>query len=234
MKGGIDDIDVVIKTLEESGFSRDRFYIHCDAALFGIMLPFLKSAAKIISFKKAIGSVSVSGHKFLGCPIPCGVVITRLEYMNGSSSSRSNIEIIGSRDATITGSRSGYAPIFFWYAIKKRGSIVLQNEVENCITNACYLHNRLCDAGIGAMLNEYSNIVVFERPPDDEFSRSWNLACQDNIAHIVVMQHVTIQMLDSFVTEFQFLKNYGSFKPLCFAEEVGAANCSCSMHNLLS
>ncbi|MED6185507.1 hypothetical protein PIB30_057754 [Stylosanthes scabra] len=241
MKGGIDDIDVVIKTLEESGFSRDRFYIHCDAALFGIMLPFLKAAPKIISFKKSIGSVSVSGHKFLGCPIPCGVVITRLEYMNASS--RNNVvEIIGSRDATITGSRSGHAPIFLWYAIKKKGSIGLQNEVENCIMNARYLHNRLCDAGFGAMLNEYSNIVVFERPLDDEFSRRWNLACQGNIAHVVVMQHVTIHMLDSFVAEFMMMKkrsfscfkDYGTFKPLCIADEVGAPNCSCSMHNLLS
>nr|XP_029151721.1 serine decarboxylase 1-like [Arachis hypogaea] len=235
MKGAVDDIDLVIKTLEESGFNRDRFYIHCDAALFGIMLPFLKAASKIISFKKPIGSVSVSGHKFLGCPIPCGVVITRSEYINASSR---DVEIIGSRDATITGSRCGHAPIFLWYAIKKKGSIGIQNEVENCIANARYLHNRLSDAGIGAMLNEYSNIVVFERPLDHQFSRRWNLACQGNIAHVVVMQHVTIQMLDSFVNEFLHkrsfsrFEDYGSFQPLCIAEKVGAANCSCSMHNL--
>ncbi|XP_072092608.1 serine decarboxylase 1-like isoform X1 [Arachis hypogaea] len=235
MKGAVDDIDLVIKTLEKSGFSRDRFYIHCDAALFGIMLPFLKAAPKIISFKKPIGSVSVSGHKFLGCPIPCGVVITRSEYMNASSR---DVEIIGSRDTTITGSRCGHAPIFLWYAIKKKGSIGIQNEVENCIANARYLHNRLSDAGIGAMLNEHSNIVVFERPLDHEFSSRWNLACQGNIAHVVVMQHVTIQMLDSFVTEFLHkrsfsrFQDYGSFQPLCIAEKVSIANCSCSMHNL--
>ncbi|KAL4358409.1 hypothetical protein AHAS_Ahas09G0283800 [Arachis hypogaea] len=29
MTGVVDDIDLVIKTLEKSGFSRDRFYIHC-------------------------------------------------------------------------------------------------------------------------------------------------------------------------------------------------------------
>ncbi|KAL1295473.1 hypothetical protein HN51_056350 [Arachis hypogaea] len=229
MKGAVDDVDLVIKTLEETGFSRDRFYIHCDGALFGIMLPFLKAAPKVISFEKPIGSVSVSGHKFLGCPIPCGVVITRSKYMNASS-----------RDATITGSRCGHAPIFLWYAIKKKGSIGIQNEVENCIANARYLHNRLSDAGIGAMLNEHSNIVVFERPLDHQFSRRWSLACQGNIAHVVVMQHVTIQMLDSFVTEFLHkrsfsrFEDYGSFQPLCIAEEVGAANCSCSMHNLKS
>ena len=41
MKGAVDDLDLVIKTLEESGFE-GRFYIHCDGALFGLMIPFVK------------------------------------------------------------------------------------------------------------------------------------------------------------------------------------------------
>ncbi|XP_020979715.1 serine decarboxylase-like [Arachis ipaensis] len=47
MKGAVDDIDLVIQTLEKNGFSRDRFYIHCDGALFGIMLPFLKQVVMV-------------------------------------------------------------------------------------------------------------------------------------------------------------------------------------------
>lgn len=42
VKGAVDDLDLVIQTLEESGFSHDRFYIHCDGALFGLMMPFVK------------------------------------------------------------------------------------------------------------------------------------------------------------------------------------------------
>uniref|UniRef100_A0A0R0FED2 Aromatic amino acid beta-eliminating lyase/threonine aldolase domain-containing protein n=1 Tax=Glycine max TaxID=3847 RepID=A0A0R0FED2_SOYBN len=42
VKGAMDDLDLVIKKLEEAGFSRDRFYIHCDGALFGLMLSFVK------------------------------------------------------------------------------------------------------------------------------------------------------------------------------------------------
>ena len=41
VKGGVDDLDLVIKTLSETGFTEDRFYIHCDGALFGFMLPFV-------------------------------------------------------------------------------------------------------------------------------------------------------------------------------------------------
>ncbi|KAJ1388443.1 Pyridoxal-phosphate binding site [Sesbania bispinosa] len=181
-----------------------------------------------ITFKKPIGSITISGHKFLGCPIPCGVVITRSEHSNSTLSG--DVEVIASRDATITGSRSGHAPIFIWYALQKKGLIGLKNEVQKCILNAQYLFGQLRGAGIGTMLNEFSNIVVFERPLDDEFARRWNLACKENIAHVVVMQHVTIKILDSFVSEL-IQKRAIWFqddlrKPPCLANEIGAGNCS--------
>ena len=48
VKGAVDDLDLVIKTLEESGF-QDRFYIHCDGALFGLMIPFVKKVTGVLS-----------------------------------------------------------------------------------------------------------------------------------------------------------------------------------------
>ncbi|XP_027938139.1 serine decarboxylase-like [Vigna unguiculata] len=230
MKGGVDDLDLVIEILKECGFTQDRFYIHCDGALFGIMLPFIKQAPKI-TFKKPIGSITISGHKFLGCPIPCGTLITRQQYINVLT----DVEYIASRDVTITGSRSGHASIFLWYAIKRKGFMGLQSEVHKCIANACHLQHRLRSAGIGAMLNKFSNIVVFERPPDEDFARKWSLACEGNIAHVVVMQHVTTEMLDSFVDEFLQKRSIwfedGRFLPLCIASDVGSRHCACSIHN---
>ncbi|KAJ0976585.1 hypothetical protein J5N97_012059 [Dioscorea zingiberensis] len=43
VKGAVDDLDTVIKTLQENGFT-DRFYIHCDGALFGLLLPFCQAS----------------------------------------------------------------------------------------------------------------------------------------------------------------------------------------------
>ncbi|XP_057422613.1 serine decarboxylase 1-like [Lotus japonicus] len=231
MKGAIDDIDLVIQTLEESGFSRDRFYIHCDGALSGIMLPFLKQALKI-NFKKPIGSISISGHKFLGCPIPCGVAITRLEHVNALSR---DVEYIESRDVTITGSRCGLAAIFLWYALQERGLLGLKREARMCIANARHLLNKLHDNGIGAMRNEFSITVVFERPPDDDFVRKWSLSCEGDVAHVVVMKHVTIEMIDSFVGELVKKRSIwfqgGQIKPPCIANTVGRENCACALHN---
>jgi len=42
LKGGIDNLDLVIQTLDKCDFTRDQFYVHCDGALFGIMLPFIQ------------------------------------------------------------------------------------------------------------------------------------------------------------------------------------------------
>ncbi|KAJ0976563.1 hypothetical protein J5N97_012037 [Dioscorea zingiberensis] len=112
VKGAVDDIGLVIKTLQENGFT-DRFYIHCDGALFGLMMPFFKSAPKV-TFKKPIGSVSVSGYKFVGCLMPCGVQITRLQHINALSR---NVEYLASRDATIMGSRNGHIPVFLWHTL---------------------------------------------------------------------------------------------------------------------
>lgn len=80
--------------LSEAGYTEDRFFIHCDGALFGLMIPFVKEAS-MVTFKKPIGAISVSGHKFVGSPVPCGVVMTKLKYVMALSS---DIEYLNSRD----------------------------------------------------------------------------------------------------------------------------------------
>lgn len=161
--------------------------------------------------------------------MPCGVQITRLEHRNALSR---NVEYIATRDATITGSRNGQAPIFLWYTLNKKGYEGFQNEVQICLRNAHSLMKRLLAAGIGAMLNEHSNIVVFERPLDEEFVRRWQLACQGNIAHVVVMPHVTIEKLDDFFDELVEKRSswYQLVKPPCIAGEIGSENCLCTLH----
>ncbi|KNA20908.1 hypothetical protein SOVF_047750, partial [Spinacia oleracea] len=230
IKGGVDDVDLVIQTLEECGFPRNRFYIHCDGALFGVMLPFLDQAPQV-TFKKPIDSISISGHKFIGCPMPCGVQIVRTNHINLLSR---NVEYISSKDVTIMGSRNGHNPIFLWYALYCKGYNGFRKEVQKCMQNARYLRDRLVEVGVSVMLNEFSNTVVFERPKDEEFIRHWQLPCEGNITHVVVMPNVTIDKLNSFVDEI-VKKRLIWFKvdgklPTCVAFEIGKENCVCPQH----
>lgn len=197
VRGAVDDLDKILEILEECGFSEDNFYIHCDGALFGMMIPFVKKAPKV-SFKKPIGSVSVSGHKFVGAPVPCGVVMTRLNLIKSVSS---DVEYLNSRDATIMGSRNGHAPIYLWYTLTRKGYRGIQKDVEKCLYNAHVLRRMLHEAGIQTMLNELSSTVVFERPEEEEFIRKWQLACESDIAHVVVMPNISVEKLETFVSE---------------------------------
>lgn len=56
-------------------------------------------------------------------------------------------------------------------------------------------------AGVKAFLNELSSTVVFERPKEEGFVRKWQLACQGEIAHVVVMPNITLDKLEAFVTD---------------------------------
>ncbi|PHU05415.1 Histidine decarboxylase [Capsicum chinense] len=226
-KGAIDDIDLVVQSLEYCGYSNDRYYIHCDAALCGLIVPFIKHA-KTITFKKPIGSISISGHKFLGCPIPCGIQITRKSYVN----SLSKVEYIASADITISGSRNGLAPIFLWYNLSMKGHAGLKQDSKMCIENAQYLKDRLLKEGISSMLNECSSTVVFERPCDHKFIRRWQLCYLSGMTHVVVMPGITREIIDSFLNDLmQERKNWYQDEttlPPCQADDIGSQNCLCS------
>ena len=196
MKGAIDNLDVVLDILERNNIQ--DYYIHCDGALSGMMLPFLADAPQV-NFTKPIGSVSISGHKFVGSPLPCGVVLTRKVFVKKVET---NIEYIGSKDTTILGSRNGHSPLFFWYALKTRGHEGLAKEVDLCIQNAQYLYNRLRLLKYPCMLNKFSNTVVFQKPPE-HLVKKWQLATQGDWAHIVVMQNIDRRKIDTFICDLK-------------------------------
>ncbi|MGI9211567.1 MAG: histidine decarboxylase [Methylococcaceae bacterium] len=189
MTGAIDRVETALAVLRQRGI--ERFHIHCDAALFGMMLPFLPDSP-CPHFSQPIHSLAISGHKFLGCPFPCGMVITRRQP------EACPIEYIHSHDTTLLGSRNGHAPVFLWYALTTRGLAGLKQEVDECIENARHLEKGLIRGGYPHFRNDYSNIVCLQKP-GDEVIRKWNLAVEDAWAHVVAMQHVNRERLDRFL-----------------------------------
>lgn len=80
---------------------------------------------------------------------------------------------------------------------------------------AKYLRDKLAEAGFTCRLNELSSTVVLERPMDDDFIKRWQLACEEDIAHVVVMPNVTESKIDKFVQELvQVKEEFGKTKPL--------------------
>ncbi len=196
MKGAIDNLDVVLDVLKRNQIQ--DYYIHCDGALSGMMLPFMANAPQV-NFNKPIASISISGHKFIGSPLPCGVVLTKKKFVKKVET---NIEYIGSKDTTILGSRNGHSPLFFWYALKTKGEEGITQEVQVCLKNSQYLFNQLKLLNCPCLLNNFSTTVFFRKPPVP-LIKKWQLATQGDWAHIVVMQNIDSDKIDAFIDDLR-------------------------------
>lgn len=197
VKGAVDNLDRILRILQQLNIPRERFHIHCDGALFALMMPFVEFAPEI-SFRKPIDSIAVSGHKMLGCPMPCGVTLSRKEHVQRLEQ---HIDYLNSVDTTIMGSRNGQAALYLWYSLRKKGIDGIKRDVMHCMETARYLQNKLEENGFVCRLNDLSSTVVLERPLDEALVQRWQLACEEDICHVVVMPNVTPYKIDRFVEE---------------------------------
>jgi histidine decarboxylase len=79
---------------------------------------------------------------------------------------------------------------------------------------ARYLRDKIASIGLSCRLNDLSTTVVLERPLDDGLVKRWQLACEEDIAHVVVMPNVTESKIDQFVRELEECKSkFGRMKP---------------------
>ncbi len=194
MKGAVDNLLTIRAILEE--LSITKAYVHADAALSGMILPFVDDAQPW-NFAAGADSVAISGHKMLGAPLPCGVVVARKKHVERIARS---IEYIGALDTTIAGSRSAIAPIMLWYRLRTLGDVGLREMVQTCLKLADYAVQRLVESCIPAWRHQNSVTVVFPKPPES-IMRRWILAPNEGICHLIVMPHVTRTIIDAFVDD---------------------------------
>ena len=194
MKGAVDDVSRVRAILSDLAVT--NHYVHADAALSGMILPFVDDPQPY-GFDEGIDSVAISGHKMIGSPLPCGVALTRREYVARVARS---IEYVGVLDTTLSGSRSAFAPLVLWYALQKHGLDGYRDIVQRSLDTAEYAVNRFLDAGIPAWRNRNSVTVVICRP-SPEVVRRWQMAPYEDIAHLLTMPHVTREKIDAVVDD---------------------------------
>ncbi len=196
MKGGNDQIQqihVIMKKLEIH-----EYYIHCDAALNGMVLPFIKGSVPF-DFSAGAHSIAISGHKLIGSPIACGVFLGKKSYVDRLSES---IEYARTVDNTLVSSRSGLASLILWYAIRLNGIKGYRRIIGECLDNAEYAVKKLQQIGIAAWRNKHSFIVVFPCTSKTVIEK-WHLAPQGELVHIVTMPHVTKDLIDDLIKDLK-------------------------------
>ncbi len=181
--GAYDDVPALREAARAAG---GPVYVHVDAALGGLVAPFLTSPPRWTFADGMADSITISGHKFLGVPTPCGVVLAREHLVPAARVE----QYLGGRDRTLGCSRSGLAAALMWVALRDLGRDGLRRQVQECLSVASYAHHRLLGLGVRPHRVPGSIIVSFDAPAP-AVCAWWDLAVEDGRAHLVAMPHVT-------------------------------------------
>jgi len=189
--GAVDPVGPMARALEASHPGRHR--LHIDAALAGFLLP--HTGASDWNLASGGHSFSVSGHKMLGVPVPCGISV----WLDGAFSwDHSSPGYLGGPDITLSGSRAGLAAGALWLALCRWPRERLLGEARQCLENARWLAASLREAGWPALRHPHSATVVFPKPADHLCQR-WQLHVEGGAAHVVVVPRVSRRLLDQFI-----------------------------------
>lgn len=212
--------------------TRTGYWIHVDAALGGAYMPFLKMAKEAGSVEDAgpdfdfslphVHSIAMSGHKWLGAPVPCGVFMTLRKYQ---LSPPDDPEYIGAHDTTFAGSRSALAAAILWcyfartsYEQQIRKAIRTEELAAYAFVKLSAL-DKLKGGRLWVERTPLSLAVRFRAPSEANILR-YSLASVTlsvdgevrNYAHIYIMEHVTEQLIDRLVADLSTDSAYASRK----------------------
>lgn len=193
MTGAIDCVPRLSRILRRH---RVQAYIHADAALYGMVLPFVSNIA--FDFRTPIDSLAMSGHKFIGSPIPCGIVLARKKAVEKL---RNYIEYIDAHDSTLSGSRDAFTPLVFWYRIHTIGLRGFKKQVLYSMGLADFLVRELNKIGWPDVRQSF--ITVAFRRPSDRLINKWELAAKGDMAHVICLPHERKPQLLRFVEDLK-------------------------------
>jgi histidine decarboxylase len=201
MKGAFDDINKIMDIIKVKNIK--NYYVHVDAALAGGYFTFIDDVDLL--FTKHINSMSISLHKFYGIPIPSGIFLCE-KYL--VESINTEVEYIFSKDRTLSGSRNGHTALFMNYLIETKGIKGFKEDINYCLELTEYFieeYEKILNKK--AWKNENSITVVFERPSSDIIAK-WQLACENKICHIVILSHITKEIIDEFIEDLYYYYKY--------------------------
>lgn len=204
-KGAIDDQEALNAVLDRHP-EIPAVYRHVDAALFGGYLPFTDDRRMVSQKAMRFESIAISGHKFFGIDSPCGLFLcTRDVYDNQADF---NVTYLNRNMRMINCSRDALQPLKFWWLIQTVGYDGWAKQARQMRECTAYLKQQLDAIHWPCWVNQYSNTVFFRRPLP-EIVRKYTLAqgyddrFGGELAHVVVMQHVTKEKIDQFIKELK-------------------------------
>ncbi|WP_241463295.1 pyridoxal-dependent decarboxylase [Nocardiopsis alba] len=214
-------------TVERDGkkerIKRDGFWIHVDGALGANYVPFLaKAGVAVPKFdfslpRPGVSSIVASGHKYPGCPWPCGVFMTRrgLQLQPPPMA-----DYVGSPDTTFAGSRNGFSAAVLWNFFAEHSHDDQVRMAKGCHDTAVYTARRL-EEKVAPRLRELGkdplereltrhSFSVRFRAPVERIIEKYSLATVTvpfgessvkTYVHLFTMPHVTEALIDELIAD---------------------------------
>lgn len=201
-KGGVDDMKALNEVLDK--FPEVTVYRHLDAALFGGYIPYSKYKDYLNRKVYPFDSIAISGHKFFGMDEPAGFFLTTRDVRDNQV--LYDAPYLNCDMPMINCSRSALSPLKLWWILEQTTKEEYIEQTEKMLEMAEWFKEELDKIGWPAWLEPMSNTVYFKRP-SVEVMNKYDLAPDHDdrlggdLAHIVVMQHVTKESLNQFIKE---------------------------------
>ena len=209
--GVVDPIDKLSEIALDHGI-----YLHVDAAFGGLVLPFLaKLGYKVPPFDFAmegVQSITADPHKMGLGPIPSGGILFRNENLLKKSHFEIPYLAGGNiRQATIVGTRSGFAAIATWAIFKYLGETGYTKIVRKCMKLTYILRDELKKIEGIRVVNDppQMNVLGFTSTYDLRLieqklrAKGWALGPFPNLLRIVVMPHIKQCHIENFIHDLE-------------------------------
>ncbi len=216
-KGAIDPIERI-----QSILSDHPSYLHVDAALFGGYFPYTPHAREVLqqfgssSAGPRYDSIAISCHKFFGFPAPAGLFITtkmQFQEFNELFGRVHNPEYIHQVPGTIMCSRDAVKPAEFFFFSTPCARSRLAEAGKAVLEHTDYLYDemRLHFPHLRPTRADQRSNIVYFRKPGRMIVRKYSLCSvrlernqqREASSHVVVMPHVTKDILTEFLTDLE-------------------------------
>ncbi|WP_175924280.1 pyridoxal-dependent decarboxylase [Burkholderia latens] len=214
MTSAYDPVAACVEILDEK---RCPFYLHLDAALGGLVVPFLQMTqfprkADYTFGHPAISSLTVSTHKVLGTPMPANLFIARQAVVEEFKANIHAIPYLSNlKDITVYGSRDGFRAAMVHRRLQSTGEEVIRRWVATGVELASFVAHELRAYGYsGAFASPGGLATVI---PLADFARlicpadrqrlidKYHLVQDDQVVHIYMMGHVDRNTCEEFLTD---------------------------------
>ena len=202
MTEALDDIAAIHAALDDAG-AVNRFVV-VDAALSGPGLALDGGpAANLLAepdrrAHTGADHLCFSSHKSFATPHVAGVALTHRAHVEHLAR---RVDYLAGTDTTISGSRSGHAPLELAHVLATFGLDGLRARSDAARRVAEHAVTQLGAAGWGAWRHPHAWTVVLNPAPPDPVAERWSLPVSDGVAHIVCAPGIGTDLIDEFITD---------------------------------